>query len=134
MRTVTFTSDRQKDMLHIYSDLWGFYLCGTNDKRVIASVVPLAQHLFWKNEKLPMVPQAGSEFPHALLTKQTISIVFGEVRKMRPPKIPQKGWWYEHRETKKEIFVPSMQGRMADPTMFAKVMADIQKRHGGIQQ
>lgn len=133
MRTVTFTADKQEEMFYIYSDLWGFYLCGTNAKRVISSVVPLAQHLFYKNENTCMVPLSGSEFPHALLTKPSISINFGEVKKLKAPKIPQNGWWWQHEDTKKSFYVPCLPGDLVDPVIFAKIRADREKDMTGQQ-
>lgn len=131
MRPVTFSLDRQENTLYVYSDLWGFYLCGTDHERVISSIIPLAQHLLWKNEKACMVPEDASEFRRALLSEKTATVRFVTIEKLRPPEIPQKGWWWGHKETDKQFFVPASAGDTVDSVILAKITFDRERDNNG---
>jgi len=130
VRKIAFTLDRQEKTLYIFSDLWGFYLCGENQEQVLASIVPLVQHLFWNNERVCVVPKNAAESCIDLISKGSASIEFEEADKLLSPKIPIKGAWWANEDNNKSFFIPLMEGDLVDATIMAKIVADRKKDAG----
>lgn len=121
MKTATFTLEREDKVVRVYSDLSGYCVWGTDLERVLASVIPLAQHLIFLNEKSCVVPK---EFdPASLLWGKPVTVEFELVERLLPPKLLVEGDWWKTKKGR-NFFVTRENG-MVDKKSTEKLFAEV---------
>lgn len=121
--TVTFFLERTEDGLCVFSDLFGYYLWARDSERVIATVIPLAQHLIWRNEHVSTVPKGELDLDELLAGKTTIQFEEQELVPV-PARLVHGQWW--NNPDGKIFFVPIEDGVMPESIMkrIAKDMVE----------
>ena len=111
-RTVTFVYERDGNDVCVFADLPGYYLWASDVERAFANVIPLAQHVIWRNEQLPMVPAHDLNIEELLNGKTTVSFKL-VTQMMRAPTLTIDGEWWTNKEGT-NFFVPVENGMMSE--------------------
>ena len=114
MHTVTFELERDEEDIYVYADIFGYFLWATDLERVIGSVIPLAQHLFWKNDCIILEP--AHELDIAKLLEGKAMVAFVERRCLEVPTFLVEGKWWTNPEGK-HFFVPIENGEVSSKIM-----------------
>ncbi len=92
MWALKFTLERSDRDVFIFSNLHGFYLWTTDIERALKSVIPLVQHLVWKNEQQCCVAESDLNTDELLAGKT--NLIFKKVDSLQsPPLYLQGDWW-----------------------------------------
>lgn len=120
MPEVTISLERDGEHYRVFANLHGFYLGGSDIERVFGSIIPLAQHCYWRNYQECALPEMELDHKQLLETNAlTISFVF--VENLRKPNILANGeWWKSPQGT--SFFVPS-----ENDTIDTKILDKIHK-------
>lgn len=130
MLEMTVRIEREDEHIRIFSNLPGFYLGGTDIERVLGSIIPLAQHCYWRNSGLCVIPEG--ELDHQqLLETGAIIIAFLPTERLRPPELLVEGKWWKSPHGL-EFFVPSVKDGL-DRAIFEQIKKDLTKDESGVQ-
>jgi hypothetical protein len=123
MRQVMLSLEREFPVIRVYADLFGYYLTAQDVEMVVPSIIPLAQHLFWLNEKIPVEPV--SEFdPTELLSNNRITVHFKIVPHLEPPKLLALGQFYQ-RPDGKYFFMPLVTPDTLDEKAYERLKSEV---------
>lgn len=105
MQSVTFVLEREGNMVRVRAEnLFGFYLADTDEARVVGSIVPLVQHLAWRNRGQHWSEERVFD-PAEFLSTGRATITFMYVAMLRPNEIQVPGEFRKN-EKGQAFYVP----------------------------
>jgi len=121
MLTMAITLEREDERIRVFSDLLGFYLGGTDIERVLGSIIPLAQHCYFRNHQIWVVPKEELDHQQLLETGELL-VAFTPTDKLRPPELMVGGQWWTSPQGI-EFFCPMENGKI-DAVIFERIEKD----------
>lgn len=120
---VTFTLEQGDDGICVFADerCPGYYLWATDKERLLASVVPLAQHIFWENGHEILIPQEEPDL--SVLLSGRLEICFLPGTRLAPPAIAVEGFWMES-PNGRSFFIPQHK-RQTCQQIVKRIEADL---------
>lgn len=119
---VIFRLKREDGQNYVSAEgICGYYLWTSDLERALASVIPLAQHLFWANGKDIRVPE-GTPDTSQLLTGE-LRVTFLPENKLSSPTLLMDGFWMKS-PSKRKFFIPQ-ENRKTDGMIIRQIRADL---------
>ena len=122
MLEVRVTIEREGEVVRVFADLTGFYLSDIDTERVLGSIIPLAQHCYWRNFQICVIPER--ELDHQeLLEMGRLVIFFTLTDNLRPPELMINGQWWTSPQGR-EFFCPIGEDGV-DSVIFDRIREDL---------
>ncbi len=120
-REVTFNLELRENGVCVFTSRGcpGYYLWATDKERVLVSVIPLAQHIFWMNDREIWVPSNDPDL--TLLLTGPLEITFVPDSRLTAPEIAVEGMWMSSPHGR-EFFIPQDKGNTC-----ARIVEQIQR-------